>query len=204
MEYTRISENIFNCDVCPTRCDGHSKGVYDFDSDVRLSEYYEEKIIAYINSKGKYTAKKTEKDGYPDLEIYTPDHQLKEYIEIKVQQRTFMNVRRSIPKANLFPSETLALNLSDLERYFDIFHQEGKPLCIAWVLLNRPCILQSDEYRVYVQKIEKLEEIFHEKRMTRRFRRESGIGDIVDNEHKGVVVNYHFSLKELEVWHVEM
>ena len=31
----------------------------------------------------------------------------------------------------------------------------------------------------------------------RKFKRASGKGDIVDGVHKGVLVNYHFSLNEL-------
>ncbi len=31
----------------------------------------------------------------------------------------------------------------------------------------------------------------------RRFRRASGDGDMVNGVHKGVVVNYHFSIREL-------
>ena len=41
-------------------------------------------------------------------------------------------------------------------------------------------------------------EIYNEYKNTRTFRRKSGVGDIVNGEHKGVVVNYHFSLQELK------
>ena len=34
--------------------------------------------------------------------------------------------------------------------------------------------------------------------MNRRFKRRSGYGDVVNGKHKGVVVNYHFSLNELD------
>jgi len=45
-----------------------------------------------------------------------------------------------------------------------------------------------------------LEKIYNTAKDKRRFRRKSGKGDIVDGIHKGVVVNYHFSLKELKKW----
>ncbi len=36
--------------------------------------------------------------------------------------------------------------------------------------------------------------------MKRKFTRQSGEGDIVDGQHMGVTVNYHFSLAELKPW----
>ncbi len=33
----------FNCDICSHRCDGISKGIYDFKNDVEYSEFFEKK-----------------------------------------------------------------------------------------------------------------------------------------------------------------
>jgi hypothetical protein len=39
-------------------------------------------------------------------------------------------------------------------------------------------------------------------RIQGRFRRASGYGDVVNGVHKGVVVNYHFSLEELKPFNI--
>jgi hypothetical protein len=45
-----------------------------------------------------------------------------------------------------------------------------------------------------------LKTIYQKQLDKRRFRRKSGDGDVVDGVHKGVTVNYHFSLTELIKW----
>ena len=67
-----------------------------------------------------------------------------------------------------------------------------------WVLSNRPCTVDNDKAKYFYQKVNILERIYNKYQNTRTFRRKSGIGDIVNGEHKGVVVNYHFSLSELK------
>ncbi|MBN2663295.1 MAG: hypothetical protein JXR68_06565 [Bacteroidales bacterium] len=199
--YKKISDFVYDCSVCPNRCDGVSKGSYIFKNDVQFSEYYENLIIDRINMNKNYTAYKCSKDGYPDIQII--DNNTKKlflYIEVKVQRRTFMSVQRILPQSNLLPSETLALNLSDLLRYFKIHEAEKIPTNILWVLLNRPCILKSEQIAYYYQSVEKLQLIYNKCTTKRRFKRQSGAGDVVNGVHKGVVVNYHFSLKELKKW----
>ena len=41
-----------------------------------------------------------------------------------------MSVEKILPNSNLIPSETMALNLSDLLRYFDIAKKETIPIYI--------------------------------------------------------------------------
>ena len=64
--------------------------------------------------------------------------------------------------------------------------------------MNRPCINNDENKKYYFQEIEKLKQI-REKDVTnsRKFKRKSGIGDVINGEHKGVVVNYHYSINEL-------
>lgn len=57
----------YDCSVCSTRCDGISKGVYDFKNDVEYSEHFEKQIINDIIDMGYY-AEKTCKKQYPDIE----------------------------------------------------------------------------------------------------------------------------------------
>ncbi len=193
---------IHNCQKCINTCDGKSKNVYLFEKDVDFSEFFENRLVQAFINKG-FFAKKTEKDGYPDIEIYDKNNKkLLCYIELKAQRRTFMSVKTCLPEANLSASETMVLNLSDLLRYIEIKKEITSPVFIMWMLEKRPCIVEN-KIKAYIQDIEKLDKIYQEYGDKRRFRRKSGVGDIVDGQHKGVVVNYHFSLKELEEFNIE-
>lgn len=197
-----MNKFVFDCNLCSTKCDGKSKGVYIFTSDVEYSECKEKQLISQINTIDGYEAKKCELEGYPDIEVlYKPTNKVF-YIEIKAQRRTFMSVKKILPEGGLEPSETLALNLSDLLRYFKIRKEINKPIFILWCLENRPCIVPDGKTNYYYQDTIKLEKIYDNIGDNRRFRRESGKGDFVNGQHKGVVVNYHFSLNELEELHI--
>jgi len=111
-----------------------------------------------------------------------------------------MSVKHFLPKANLQASETIALNLSDLLRYFEIYKKENIPILIIWVLQNRPCIVPDNKRYYFYQSIEILADIYNKYKNNRTFRRKSGKGDVIDGVHKGVVVNYHFSLNELKMF----
>lgn len=188
----------YDCSVCSTRCDGISKGVYDFKNDVEYSEHFEKQIINDIIDMGYY-AEKTCKKQYPDIEVYSSKGgELLCYIEVKAQRRTFMSVEKCLPEADLTPSETLALNQSDLEHYIAQSKTEPVPFYIAWVLSNRPCIVEEGKTLSFYNSLNELEKIFNRCGSKRRFKRRSGKGDVVNGEHKGVVVNYHFSLNELK------
>ncbi|WP_207492559.1 hypothetical protein [Aridibaculum aurantiacum] len=200
MHYICLSDFVYDCQQCHTRCDGISKGVYNFQHDVSFSEGFEQMIIERINRSGKYHAAKSLAPGYPDVEISSIDGQVQRYLEVKVQKRTFMQVKKYLPASDLCPSETVALNESDLVRYFDIYHSVHIPVVVVWVLLNRLCIVPEHYFRLYFQDVRRLEEIYKKYGDTRRFRRKSGEGDVVEGVHKGVTVNYHFSLKELKGW----
>ena len=121
-------EYRYDCSKCKVRCDGKSLGIYNFKGDVEYSEYFENKIINKLCKRNRY-AKKTEKDGYPDIEVCISENgALKCYIEVKAQRRTFMSVEKILPNSNLIPSETMALNLSNPLRYFDIAKKETIPI----------------------------------------------------------------------------
>ena len=197
--YQQISPFIFNCKVCPTPCDGISKMNYVFEKDATFSERFEQKLIDHINSSTPFKANKTVLKGYPDIEV-TAANGAKFYIELKVQQRTFMSVERIIPQSGLKPSETIALNLSDLLRYFELEKTDKLQIFIFWVVLNRPCIIPDGTEQYYYLLADELKTIYNKEKDIRRFRRKSGEGDVVNGDHKGVTVNYHFSLKELKLW----
>lgn len=199
----QIKPNIFDCNACKTRCDGITVPKFDFEKDVRFSENIENEVINEINKQyPNLYAIKTDKSGYPDIEITDRSGNGKPllFVEIKVQARTFMSIARLLPNSGLFPSETLALNLSDLERYFTINDKEQIPVYIVWCLMHRPCIVGNNATNklFFHQELTILRQIRNnDKTDSRRFRRASGTGDVVDGVHKGVVVNYHFSINEL-------
>ena len=197
--YIKISDYIYDCNKCPTRCDGKSKGIYSFENDASLSEFYENKIIEKINLSTNHTALKNNKKGYPDILITKNDGNIM-YLEVKVQQRTFMQVEERLPESKLKPSETVALNLSDLKRYFEIQESEKVKIIIVWVVKNRLCLVPAGSHKLFYQDIHSLKEIFSQYGNKRRFKRKSGEGDVVGNVHKGVTVNYHFSINELILW----
>ena len=193
-----MNKYIRDCSKCKTRCDGKSKGVYDFNSDVEFSEEHENRLIEQINKIDGFCARKCEKSGYPDVEILCEESGKIFYIEVKVQRRTFMSVKYKLPESGLRPSETLALNLSDLLRYFKIHEKDNAPVFILWCLQERPCIVPEGATQYYCQDIDELKKVYRYYGDKRKFKRESGKGDVVDGRHKGVVVNYHFSLNEFK------
>ena len=91
-KYLQVSPFVFNCKVCPTPCDGVSKMSYLFERDASFSERYEQKLIDHINTSTIFKANKTTFKGYPDVEVIDKNG-FKFYIEVKVQQRTFMSVK---------------------------------------------------------------------------------------------------------------
>lgn len=199
--YEQYSTFRYNCATCPTPCDGVSKEFYLFENDAAFSAHFENEIIKNIDNSKHYKARKTVISKYPDIEVLKKEtDEIQFYIEVKVQRRTFMSVEKNLPSSGLLPSETLALNLSDLVRYFELAKTKGIKIYIMWVLLNRACILGKSEKKYFYSDTENLEKFYHAHKNNRRFRRKSGDGDVVDGEHKGVVVNYHFSLNELKEW----
>jgi hypothetical protein len=197
MPYVELTKNIFDCSVCETRCDGKSKLNYQFLKDVEFAEQQEKIIIDNSKKFFGHNAVKTSTDGYPDLELLDTTGEIIKYIEVKAQRRTFMSVEKLLPSGNLKPSETVALNLSDLKRYFKIRMDTKLPIDILWVVSQRPCIANNQDYLIYYQDIDVLKKSYENYQNLRTFRRKSGSGDIVNGVHKGVVVNYHFSLNEL-------
>jgi len=133
-----------------------------------------------------------EAHGLPDLAIKR-EHNLIARVEVKVQTRAFMKVASFLPSGNLLPYETVALNLSDLERYFRLHESENIPIFVVWHV-KRPCI--GDEY--WGNTLAELALLYKKYGNRRRFQRASTQSDYVAGIHKGVTVNYHFSLRELK------
>ena len=202
MPYTQIKLNVFDCTVCETRCDGKTVAQFNFENDVRFSENIENEVINRINTQYKHLkASKTVQPGYPDIEVKNNEGIIVFFIEIKGQARTFMSIQKILPNSLLLPSETLACNLSDLERYFIVKEKEKVPIFLTWCLMRRPCIVgvNPKNAKFFSQEIDVLKKIrLSDINNSRRFRRASGSGDVVNGQHKGVVVNYHFSINEFK------
>lgn len=198
-KYLQISPYVYNCKTCPTPCSAVSKMSYFFNRDLQFSEHYEQLLINHINVFTVYKAQKSTLPGYPDIEIRNTKGEIF-YIEVKVQRRTFMTVENVLPNANLKPSETVALNHSDLLRYFYLAKSLRSYVFIFWVVLNRPCILGENEIQFYYRLATELKPIWQAHKNTRKFTRKSGDGDEVNGKHLGVTVNFHFSLNELKRW----
>ena len=183
----------FNCDLCPTRCDGRSKSAYVFEDDVALSEAAEEWLAGYLADKLRIDVYRAppRRHGLADLALIRGDRVLAR-VEVKAQGRAFMAVQRLLPHADLLPYETVALNLSDIKRYAAQYRMDGLPLVLIW-RVKRPCLGEG----YWGQHIEPLIEIGNRYREQRVWRRASTDSDYVDGEHRGVTVNYHFSLREL-------
>ena len=196
MQAHGVNPFLYVCQNCPTPCDHQSKLNYQFKTDLAFSEYFEQQIINRYQRHG-FLAENTQQAGYPDIAVYHKNQHLIGFVEVKIQRRTFMTVQRLLPQADLCPSETVVLNLSDLIRYFKIAETTNMPLFIIWGVLSRPCFIPVHKIHYYYQDIKILKTIYQHYGDKRRFRRRSGKGDVVDGQHKGVVVNYHFSLIEL-------
>ncbi|MCS6820592.1 MAG: hypothetical protein NZ551_01855 [Microscillaceae bacterium] len=203
MFYSLLCLFVYDCTACPTRCDNRTTPQFDFKRDVAFSELIEQEVISWIHTHyPTLKATKSTQVGYPDIAVTHQNypHEVLLWIEIKGQERTFMAITHLLKESQLQPSETVALNLSDLERYFSIKDIEKTPILLVWCLLNRPCIVPQKEKLFFYQEIDILRQICaQDTHNTRRFRRESGIGDVVKGKHKGVTINYHFSLNELRL-----
>jgi hypothetical protein len=199
--YPLLSPWVYHCAACPTRCDGQTVPQFDFAHDVRFAEQIEQQVMAQLLARYPHLGvRKTTRPGYPDLELSLAGQPETcfGFLEVKGQARTFMKVAERLPTSGLAPSETIALNLSDLERYFAIQTTENRPIYLVWCLLNRPCQVAPGQSRFFHQELGPLRQIRQaDAANTRRFRRRTGPGDVVDGQHRGVVVNYHFRLGEL-------
>jgi hypothetical protein len=192
MRIDLINQYKFQCKTCLTRCDGYSKSAFIFEDDTALAEKTENWLVKHLIRLGLCVRKAPPQEhGLPDIEIIHGDEVIGR-VEVKAQGRAFMAVERLLPGAGLLPYETVVLNLSDLERYIALFKTERKPTYIVWAV-KRPCLGKG----FWGQDLETLEKILLQYGERRRFRRESTRSDVVNGIHKGVTVNYHFSLREL-------
>jgi hypothetical protein len=193
MSFDLTFREVFNCKRCTTPCDGTSKKSFDFQADTAISEIAESELSSRLNQFELIQAQKVpdENAHLPDIEIRKNDRIIAR-VEVKAQGRAFMAVERLLPGGNLLPYETVALNRSDLLRYIKNFELENIPTFIVW-RIKRPCI--PDAW--YGHDLESLKNSFEKYGDKRTFRRRSTQSDYVGGEHKGVTVNYHFSLKEL-------
>lgn len=112
------NEYQYDCSICTERCDGVSKGNYNFKNDIELSEYYEKELIRRIKEEG-FDAKKTENHNFPDIEVYARKNgTIHCYVEVKVQRRSFMKVKEILPQSDLIPLEKAVIASSKHATYY--------------------------------------------------------------------------------------
>lgn len=193
MSFDLTFREVFDCKRCATPCDGTSKKSFNFQADSAISEIAESELSLRLNQFELIQAQKVSDENahLPDIEIRKNDRVIAR-VEVKAQGRAFMAVNRLLPGGNLLPYETVALNRSDLLRYIKNFELEKIPTFIVW-RIKRPCI--PDAW--YGHDLESLRKSFEKYGEKRTFKRRSTQSDYVDGTHKGVTVNYHFSLQEL-------
>lgn len=193
MSFDLTFREVFDCRRCATPCDGTSKKSFNFQADTAISEIAESELSLRLNQFEFIQAQKVSDENahLPDIEIRKDDRVIAR-VEVKAQGRAFMAVNRLLPGGNLLPYETVALNRSDLLRYIKNFELENIPTFIVW-RIKRPCI--PDAW--YGHDLVSLRKSFEKYGDKRTFKRRSTQSDYVGGTHKGVTVNYHFSLKEL-------
>jgi len=193
MAFDLTFREIFDCKRCATPCDGTSKKSFNFQADTAISEIAESELSLRLNQFEFIHAQKVSEENahLPDIEIRKDDKVIAR-VEVKAQGRAFMAVNRLLPGGNLLPYETVALNRSDLVRYIKNFELENIPTFIVW-RIKRPCI--PDAW--FGHDLDSLRKSFEKYGEKRTFKRRSTQSDFVNGTHKGVTVNYHFSLQEL-------
>lgn len=158
------------CKNCDFRCDDKSLNIYRFEDDVKRSEEVETHILNHINLRGKnqIICRKSKEYDNPDLEISVSSSPeiVRARLEVKLQTRAFMKIASVLPDAGLQAWETVALNLSDLERYIKKYKEEKLPIHLVWQL-DRYCL----GTRYLYQDIAVLSDILDEYKTDRRYRR---------------------------------
>lgn len=194
---------IFDCRRCPSPCDSRSKLHYLFEEDLGRSAVFERELIELINGREGFYAELSSHTAWPDITVFQKQNkEVALFIELKYQQRTFMKVEQRLPGSGLVPSETVALNTSDLLRYHQLTNELRAPVFIFWAIENRPCIIAAGEHRFFYASLKKLIRIYRAEKSTRSFNRRTGKGDIQQGEHKGVTHNFHFRLSELKPFNI--
>lgn len=198
---------IYICSGCTTPCEGKSKMSYQFKQDVIFAEKTENIVKEDILTKPGVIScsKSVKKTPYPDWKVETTKNNVTivTYVEVKAQCRTFMSSAKNLKDENgvpLQPSETIALNTSDLVKYIKQYDEEKLDTVVCWLLFNRPCVCGVGKFKLFKQHIKELKRLYElDTKKSRQFTRKIGYGDITESgEHKGVIVNYHFRLSELK------
>ena len=187
-----------DCSSCTQRCDRRTRDRHDFQADADYAGTHELELAELLSGNPGFTARKTRRREYPDIEVIdTRTGKAVCYVEVKALRRAFMSVERLLPAAGLTPPETVELNTSDLLRYVRIHHRTGKKVFVLWRISERACLTPEGGYRCFFGDVEDLILIHARTMADRTYRRRTGSGDIVNGEHKGVVVNFHYSIREL-------
>lgn len=180
-----------NCRICS----GKSKGAYYFDHDLKNSQELVRELESLICSQTPYHCQGPEVHKNADIRVMDSSNALICRVEAKMlNDSPFMKVHDLLPGHDLFPKETIVVDLPKLNHYIDRAHQEkGTPTFIVWYL-GRRC---PDVGGITVfQEVSVLEQIKKRKGNGRYFQRRTGRGDLVDGHQLGITGKYHFSICE--------
>ena len=182
------------CGTCHL-CTANSKGVYTFSGDLASSYDLVKELISLIHSETPYHCIGPEIHKNADIRVMDDQDDLVCRIEAKMlNDKPFMKVHSFLPGHDLFPKETIVVDLPKLNHYIDRTHQEkGIPTFIVWYL-GRRC---PDVGGITVfQNVSILEQIKKQKGNGRFFERKTGRGDFVNGQKLGITGKYHFSICE--------
>lgn len=203
MAHIELRPNVFDCTKCHTPCNSETARRKEFDIYRSWGERVEEVLMYYINSKGEYYARKTANHKYPDITLYNKQRKIVRYLEVKTVLNTFMKIQELLPEANITPSEVVVLNDSHIKKYKEIQDETKIPVFVIFVVGNRPCITNGDQYKIYYQDLNVLYDLYEKEKDQRTFKRKVVENDTDDQGNiKSPLLKVHFSLNELKLYKI--
>ena len=181
-------------------CQAVSKDRYLFDEDLRRSQKLVDALIKLVKDSTSFHCVQPEQVKNPDIRVYNNKEELVCRIEAKMlEDKPFMRVHELLPGRDLYPKETIVVDLPKLKSYFERREEDKKengrdiPTFVVW-RLGRPCA-ETGGITVF-QECLKLKEIFQKKGKGRYFERKTGTGDFRGGQKLGVTKKYHYSVRE--------
>lgn len=187
------------CGTC-NLCTAVSAGNYQFDHDLFRSQELVEALMELVTTVTPFHCLPPENNKDPDIRVLDAQGRLVCRIEAKMlMDKPFMKVHDFLSGHDLYPKETIVVDLPKLMSYFERMRADNAnglayiPTFVVWYL-GRPCegltgVTLFQECRV-------LKTIFDQKGDSRVYTRRVGAGDIRNGEMMGVTRKYHFSVRE--------
>lgn len=183
------------CGKCRA-CSSQSVSDYHFVEDLRNSDAFVAALKEYISKSTPFTCTGPEQVKYPDIRVLDMAGNLVCRVEAKLlKDKPFMTVNKALSGHDLFPKETIVVDLPKLTSYFEIRHKDGSdiPTFVAWHLI-RPC---PDIGTITIfQNLNVLKEIYNQHGEERTFIRQPKDGDYTNGRQLGIITKFHYSITE--------